>query len=220
MTEKAIDSKLPVAIKSEDPVVKNEDESVDIKHEDENLDEDDCRNRSDWKGRPRAYQPSFIRDPKRAARSNFSARTGRSLVSCPIKGCEFKFQWSNEIIKTLPKKKDGEPNFNCKWNENTCGYRKVLKSDGTQRWKSNPLKGPKRSIQSHHANFYFLYENKNLNFKSISEVVLSAHKEIPLCAAINSQPCKRKGMQNSLNAQLEKRKGALINPNFIQQIKL
>merc|ERR1711957_23888 len=61
------------------------------------------------------------------------------------------------------------------------------------------------------------YENKNLNFKSISEVVLSAHKEIPLCAAINSQPCKRKGMQNSLNAQLEKRKGALINPNFIQQ---
>jgi len=213
MVNEDIVSKQPVAIKSENEVAKNEKENI----EQENIDQENSRSCSDWKGRPRAYQPSFIRDPKRSAKSNFSTRKGRSLVSCPIEGCEFKFQWSNDILNTLPKEKDGEPNFNCKWNENTCGYRKILKSDGTHRWKSNPLKGPKRSIQSHHANFFFLYENKNLNFKSISDVVLSAHKDIPVCAAINSQHYKRKGVQNSMNGQLEKGKGGLINPNFIQQ---
>ena len=69
----------------------NEDKSVDIKHEGGNVENDDYRNRFDLKGNQRAYQPSFIRDSKRAARSNFSARTERLLVLCHIKGSEFKF---------------------------------------------------------------------------------------------------------------------------------
>ena len=101
--------------------------------------------------------------------------------------------------------------------ENKFNYWKGLKNDWTQRWKSNPLKDPKRSIQIYHHKFYFLYGNKNFNFKSIYEVVLSVYKEIHLCVVINYQPCKKKGVQNSLNAQLEKRKGTLINPNFIHQ---
>jgi len=137
--------------------------------------------------RPRAYQPSFVRDPYRASRWNHSKRHERTWVECPLRGCDFKYQWNDKIVSLLPTLENGKPDFHCKWNETTCGYKKALKSDGTRRWKSNPLKGPKRSILSHHANFFSLYDSKHLDVTTVTDDVLMAHRELPLCAKVRKQ---------------------------------
>jgi len=165
---------------------------------------EDSRNQGLKKSHPREYEASFIQSPKRVEKRVFSTRKGRSMVPCIVEGCDFKYQWSNEIIATLPKQENGQINFECIWNEKSCGYSKVEKCDGTQRWKSNPLKGPKRSIQIHHSNFVSLYQNKDLNFKSITEDILLAHKSVPLCAVI---------IQRTPNKQPDTQTGELIRFN-------